>query len=354
MVGLPITELFDLIAKQNTGLPRFEQFLSLLRDRIIDGLCCDIGYAQRQGQYTPVIHSHSELQNTIDFEEKGIFTAQIEPSILQQFLQRLEPYKAKIRDNYQKGLTDRDSLSINQIDRPTFEFLNQILQHYKVTQCISNARSESLTSTGFALELSVPEAKWWRSRYPDFDCENQNTAYYHTDESPDIMKAILYLNDVTEENGPFTMIPESYQWQRESLSWVTARTIDAMGRLMDYEDLPPKILGHDRHLLVSALGRQHFMALPPELQTVSHFGNDVLKDSEIERILVSHSSSVVGERGTIIAFDGSRIVHRGGLVQCGERWVCQIIFCGDRRNTIHLQKHWRDALKSHSSNFVIL
>ena len=103
----------------------------------------------------------------------------------------------------------------------------------------------------------------------------------------------------------------------------------------------------DRHLLVSALGRQHFLRLPPSLRFVSHFGNDVLANTKLENYLRDRAYSVTSDTANCIIFDGGRLIHRGGLVQQGERWACQIVFVGEDNNyTNSLREGWRDWFKT--------
>lgn len=359
LVAVPVTRLFQTINREIKISPRIHQFLDVLKERIVDALCSDIGYAYRQGKYQPNILSHAELCQTLEFEEKGFFKRQIDGSLVKELSKLLSPYRQAIRDRYRQGKTSREFLSVNQIDRQAVSILGQILNHYRIPQSISNARQEPIQVGGFALELSVPESVWWRSRYRDLNCESKKTAYYHTDEAPDIMKAILYLSDVDEDSGPFTVVPESYFWPRPPLAWVAARVADAIGELMKYDDLPDRQLGLDTHLFASSLGRKHFLSLPVELQNVSHFGNDILPGSELEKTLVKRCSPITGEAGTIVAFDGGRIVHRGGLVERGERWACQIIFGCDQTMTNNLKARWKTAnmelsSKELASNVIVI
>ena len=72
--------------------------------------------------------------------------------------------------------------------------------------------------------------------------------------------------------------------------------------------------------------RRHFMQLPESLRFNSHLGWDVLPDSELERSLAKREVEMLGPAGTFIVFDGSNLLHRGGLIQQGERVVLQVIF----------------------------
>jgi hypothetical protein len=68
------------------------------------------------------------------------------------------------------------------------------------------------------------------------------------------------------------------------------------------------------------------MRLPDQLLFYSHFGWDVLPDSEVERAMTDRARQMIGPAGTYVVFDGSRLVHRGGLIRQGERIALQVIF----------------------------
>lgn len=68
------------------------------------------------------------------------------------------------------------------------------------------------------------------------------------------------------------------------------------------------------------------MSLPQELQYNSHFGWDIIPGSSLEEELINKEIICTGQAGEYIVFDGARLVHRGGLVQVGERLALQVCF----------------------------
>lgn len=68
------------------------------------------------------------------------------------------------------------------------------------------------------------------------------------------------------------------------------------------------------------------MRLPECLRFNSHMGWDVMPESSLEKALVGMERKMLGPAGTFIAFDGARLLHRGGLMQDGERLALQVIF----------------------------
>jgi hypothetical protein len=72
--------------------------------------------------------------------------------------------------------------------------------------------------------------------------------------------------------------------------------------------------------------RKHFMLLPESLRFNSHFGWDILSGSKLENVIADREELMLGAPGKFVVFDGSRLLHRGGLIEEGERLVLQVVF----------------------------
>jgi hypothetical protein len=76
------------------------------------------------------------------------------------------------------------------------------------------------------------------------------------------------------------------------------------------------------------------MQLPRAFQGTSHFGDDVLPGTELARDLAAREFKFLcNDGGRVLVFDGGRTLHRGALVQTGERLALQVGFVNlnDRR-----------------------
>jgi len=62
------------------------------------------------------------------------------------------------------------------------------------------------------------------------------------------------------------------------------------------------------------------------LQASTGFGSDVLDDTPLSQELLSREAKVTQDIGNCIVFDGNFGIHRGAMVQRGERFVFQVIF----------------------------
>ena len=182
----------------------------------------------------------------------------------------------EIEGRYEEGQTTREALSINEIPRDVVMSLNDHFISKGILAAVMGARREPAMVTGFALELSVPNADWWQTDYSDVGLKTGRCAYFHNDESRDVYKAMLYLTDVeSEENGPTSFIPSSFGHQENLVQWLFDRAIDCAGRHC-------RELYSDRHgarWQSSKVWRRHTMILPPVLIGNSHFGFDVVDDA---------------------------------------------------------------------------
>ena len=74
---------------------------------------------------------------------------------------------------------------------------------------ISNYLQQETEISGVGLELSSEHSTWWR--HQDTSRPAPRTLYMHIDNELKNMKAIVYLSEVTKENGPLTLYPGIYE-----------------------------------------------------------------------------------------------------------------------------------------------
>lgn len=176
-----------------------------------------------------------------------------------------------------------------------------------------------------SLDHAHPGQDWYRDCYADAGIPTSKTAYMHTDADFDIIKTMMYLKDVSEKDGPFAFIPGSHRWKRSPLTVAVQKGFD---------EISPKALAgspasgnYYRARFKLAENRRDIVALPEQLRGSTHFGDDVLDGSALSEALLEAEETFVAPAGTMVVFDGSRGIHRGGLVQPGgSRWALQLAF----------------------------
>jgi hypothetical protein len=206
--------------------------------------------------------------------------------------------------------------------------LNREFKAMGVLEAVSAYTGRKIRVGGLALELSVPQANWWKNAITGLDIPPR-TLYAHLDETISCPKSIVYLSDVTEKNGPTGCYPGAYEaMQLNPLQEIIGRIIGTVGNNAD-SPLNKYYFKSYHQSVNSENFRRHFMRLPECLRFNSHMGWDVLPGSELEAQLADSESKMLGPPGSFIAFDGARLLHRGGLMQEGERVALQVIFSED-------------------------
>ncbi len=125
-----------------------------------------------------------------------------------------------------------------------------------------------------------------------------------------IIKAVLYLNDVGPEQGPFGMVPGSHRWEEGSVGRIYRRAFDRS----------PLVARGEKE-------RRLFVSLPPEMQVKAEFGRDLLPEWPQTQALLEREAVSLGPRGLVSLFDPESI-HRGGQASGGERQAILIVIRG--------------------------
>ncbi|WP_420479197.1 hypothetical protein [Brevundimonas sp. FT23028] len=145
---------------------------------------------------------------------------------------------------------------------------------------------------------------FWRDIFPDRDAGDlPATAYCHRDASGGDLKAIIYLSDVGERNGPFSYVLGSNRMRISRLDDLICEANDSNG------------LG-----ATDPEARKLFAALPARLRQKGAFGNDLTPDSGIGADIHAGLWAIQAKKGSIVLFD-TKGIHRGGMVVDGERRV---------------------------------
>lgn len=230
-----------------------------------------------------------------------------------------------LRGNAQRGQVTREDLSRNSgpTTRTIKRILNREFRRRGVLDAVSTYAGRRMSVTGLALELSVPQARWWASAFAELP-RAPKTLYAHMDEGIAFPKSIVYLSDVDEATGQTSCYPRAYEaLGLGPLQEIVGRVIANVGNRSPLREY----YGKQYHQSMSSERfRRHFMRLPPSIRFNSHFGWDVLPESELEAALTRREQFMTGPAGTFIVFDGARLLHRGGMVQERERIALQVIF----------------------------
>jgi hypothetical protein len=128
-------------------------------------------------------------------------------------------------------------------------------------------------------------------------------AYFHRDASGGDLKAIFYMSDVYDQNGPFTYSIGSHNISISRFDDYTCETNDSSG-----------------FSSTSISSRIKFSMLPSWLRQKGSFGNDLIDNSFLSKSIIDSAWSITSGKGSIVLFD-TKGIHRGGMVREGERYV---------------------------------
>ena len=266
-------------------------------------------------------------QNAVRMQGDRHFFGRLPQAAVVELQNLAERELGQLRANAAAGRLKRENLSVNSgpAVRAIRDLLNREFRALGVLDAVSAYAGRKTRVIGLALELSVPQAAWWKNTLEVLE-RPPHTLYAHLDETISCPKSIVYLSDVTGLNGPTGCYPGAYEaMQLNPLQEMIGRVV---GTVSTRPDSPLKdYYAMQYHQSVNSENfRRHFMRLPECLRFNSHMGWDVLPGSELEEQLVGSERKMIGPAGTFIAFDGARLLHRGGLMEDGERVALQVIF----------------------------
>src|SRR5262245_13731558 len=192
----------------------------------------------------------------------------------------------------------------NRKDSPAlYALLEQVLASHDVLADGAAYFRRPLTISYVTLQVNDAADSFYRHKFADAGVADPATNYMHIDTTEEILKLMIYLNEVTEKNGPFSYVLGTASLKLGWFEGVVRRAVDRSG-LSGY----------------SAPTRRMFMALPKPLRRKCTFGSDLLDGSDSVKALIAAEHRFTSRDGDAILFDNLGI-HRGALVHEGRRQI---------------------------------
>lgn len=305
-----------------------KRFLLELRSACIRLLDEELAWYVRQPQAGFVdLTDEPARQDAVRMQRDRHYFGRLPQAAVAELRNLAERELGQFRANAAAGRLKREDLSVNSGStvRAIRDVLNREFKALGVLDAVGAFTGRKTRVIGLALELSVPQATWWKNAIAGLE-RPPRTLYAHLDETISCPKSIVYLSDVTEQNGPTGCYPGAYEaMQLNPLQEMIGRAVGTVGTRPD-SPLKDYYAKQYHQSVNSENFRRHFMRLPECLRFNSHMGWDVLPDSELESHLAASERKMTGPAGTFIAFDGACLLHRGGLMEQGERVALQVIF----------------------------
>jgi hypothetical protein len=316
-IKIKMNAVFNSLILQSSN----DRYLKFFYEELKD--LCSKHIIELQNHYFTLKNSKFEKN---ELHHEGFFFGQLSPSALDKINSISKRSITKLKSRINQNNLNREKLSINRgMDiRKIRKILNQEFKNQNILNKISIYMKKKYHVTGLALELSVPHSKWWKN-IQSSDIEPK-TMYAHIDESEIYPKSICYLSDVNNENGPTSIYPHILKnLNLNFLQLVIGKVIGNIGK--SQKSYLKEYYNRNFHQSMSCNKlREHFMSLPENLKFNSHFGWDIIPNTKLENLLEKSEIKLIGNAGKFIIFDGGNVIHRGGLINKGERVVLQIIF----------------------------
>lgn len=281
-------------------------------------------FGLRQKQYRPRGEASKFERHVSELREQGFSEFSLSAGDRAAMQAGFGPHIAKLREKAASDPNGRASLPLANIG-PWGRALRDVLGKACVLEAASGYRKCPMELHYISLELAHGGQGWYKGCYQDLGLPTSQTAYMHYDYEVTMVKAMVYLSDnVTDKDGPFSLIPGSNRWESSRLAYTMFRNLDlGFAELFDpsYKSsyYRPRFFGEEE--------RRRFLSLPRWLQGTSHFGDDVLDGTELSNELLSRERKFTGSEPRCVLFDGSRVIHRGSLAQPGgERIALQLAF----------------------------
>jgi len=320
-----LEQLFDSISLENC-----EKEMVLF----IEELKCYCKYILNNDLKIVLLNNKYKNRLSGDYDKKiynglikdNCYILSISDLAVEQILKLSRGHLKVFEEKRQQFKNSREELSVNSgyVTRKICRILNREFKQQGVLQAMSKYIGFPVKVGGCSLELSVHEATWHNVSY--YEGSNAKTKYFHHDESVTDPKAIIYLSEVSQENGPVSFLDEStIELDINGIQHILGKAILLVGRnpkskLYEYYNFNGQRPFENEKL------RKHFSKLPDPMKHNSHFGWDIVINSVEEKLLLQNEKKVIGSKGTCLLFDGSRLLHRGGIVKKDKRISLQIIF----------------------------
>jgi ectoine hydroxylase-related dioxygenase (phytanoyl-CoA dioxygenase family) len=165
------------------------------------------------------------------------------------------------------------------------------------------------------------------------------TNYYHLDKDKNMIKILIYLTDVNDQDGPFRYVRGSNLWNKSICTFALHYGIDfkvnkfLIGEESDFKN---NIFTKRTDILSE---------FPDAFIGSTHFGDFLKKDSDISKILLNESVVFTRKKGTMIIFDGGMGVHSGGNANGGERLAIQVAYRKKLKKKRYIFKETKELVR---------
>lgn len=305
------------------GEPDYINFVRQALDKSAEMILREITY--RTAARLKVRNYGEKAEDVRDeLQTKSVASFHLEPSERAKIVRILEPYIKKLRHDSRTNSGARCFVAVPAWG-DDWILIKRFLRRNHIEEGISAFAGYPMELVGYALTYSHPEESWFKQCYQDLELKVPKTVQMHFDEDNISAKSMLYLNDVWKENGAFSFVPRS-------AAIIASRSQTSYFKCLDYAHAAfaasrgATETSYNRALFGTPALRPHFARLPAELQGSSGPGDDIEDGTPLSDFLTSNEQKITTSVGDFALFAGGETLHRGGVVESGERWALQMIY----------------------------
>jgi hypothetical protein len=255
--------------------------------------------------YAPKTAAAGEILHHI--EQDGIMAVRLPASKVDEMAEKLKPYFVELERRLAAKSPDERKFDETRLwidsdkDPGIYQWFNEAMRSVGIVEAASAYLKRPVAVSHIVPQINDPTDNFWANHFIDVGVEDSICDYCHIDATYNLLKMIIYVGEVTDENGPFSYVKGSHR--------AAAGFWDGMiRRANDYAGLSGTKPSY----------RELFFALPRALQRKGAFGADIPNDSAYVRPILDNEVCITSANGNGVLFDPEGI-HRGGMVKSGRR-----------------------------------
>lgn len=256
--------------------------------------------------------------------DTGVAGFQMNAAALARLNAALAPYRAVLQEQRRSNGGAR-CFVVPPSKGEHWQIMKSFLREQRIEEAISAYAGYPLELEGYAFTYSHADEDWYRKCYLDLSLHAPRTVQMHYDEDNLSAKSMFYLDDVEASNGAFSYVAAGR-------AEIASRSQLAYFKYLDYANNEFAVArgvpetSYNRPLFITPAMRGEFARLPAEMQGSGGPGDDILNGTPLSDFLIASERRLVGPAGYLALFAGGETLHRGGVIETGERFALQMIY----------------------------
>lgn len=256
-------------------------------------------------------------------KSNGMYVVELDKRLFDRICRLAHDFIPELQRRLEANRSGRAASGLSRLS-PIGRAVHSAMSAARVFDVLNAYKQNRMRILGIGIEYSTAGQMWHSGIYSDVGLPDGPLRYLHVDESDHLPKAMIYATAVTKANGPTGIIQGSNRWDRSELRFRAYKGLDrvTLNRYGTY------VTGSEYRATVRSVDlRRIFMQLPRAFQGSSHFGDDIASGSPLATDLLGREQHFLSsEVGQALIFDGPRALHRGSIVQSGNRLAMQVVF----------------------------